>query len=1299
MPDSTAAKSFEDVRNAEAQEIGRARRARRAQGDKPQKTNAPPEGEPASQLVGLAFSGGGIRSATFNLGVVQGLANLGLLPIFDYLSTVSGGGYIGTWLTAWIRRRGLPEVETGLKTKRADRGNAQEPSQIRFLREYSNYLTPKLGLASGDTWAFVGAYIRNLLLNQIILVLVLISLLLLSRPFLLYFWMIAGGNPSIWKLPLAAAVLLGVALGTSLANLSSQAQQKGDEPAGKVLADPWQIDLLVVLPTLAALWLLWAWWWGFLRAWERYHIPGAAWHLKLSAYPCWWVFLHPGDLICGTAWGLPVVAGVSFMVLWAAGWIGGEFVRWLLPKEKKQPGRFQAAFHAAKMAVAQAGFPVVQIILWAGIPGVIGGFLSEGLTREFEKYATPGFRIPEWHFASWGFPVVVFIFLFVQTLHIGLVGKGFTEDAREWWGRLGGILSLMTLCLSALFFISLDGTWAVGWLGQHHVNRWVLASLWAAITGTGVVAGKAPVKSDGGVTLSPSLAAKVAPPVFVLGLLLILSMFTNTVLPNVVGLAHGWLGSWTAKVNSLLGTWPSPISDAHSSWGRIESTLDGCLWIYIALFFGAALFLSWREGINRFSMHSLYRNRLVRCYLGASNDQRDPQPFTGMDPKDDSILFGELLADGGGHYAGPFPVYNTTLNLLSTKNLAWQQRKGASFVFTPIYSGFEFVSPKGERISALRETSVFEKKLKLGLAMAISGAAASPNMGSHSTPALSFLMTVFNVRLGWWLGNPLYPPKIWGSMGPGVGLFYLIFELMGHTTYTNRYVYLSDGGHFENLGVYELVRRRCRFIVVCDSGEDHALHFGDLGNAIEKCRTDFGVDIEIDIEPLRRQKDSGNSKWHCAVGTIHYEMVDSKLPSGTLLYMKPTLTGDEPTDVQRYADQCPAFPHQSTADQWFNESQFESYRALGQHIVESTIGVIGDRKEMDEMDIEGLFVELRQHWYPPSRFVQASFTKHTATYSGLLERMRTNKDLEFLDAQIYPEWPSLIGTKLEKQRAAIWLPAKASEKRAGFYFCNELIQLMEDAYLDLNLEADFDHPDNRGWMNLFRHWSWSGMFCATWAISAGIYGARFQNFCGRHLDLHPGKVGIRNSPVKWQPGMSEDEETSFWSRAETDHGIDFWEAELIRLFIQEGWYGGPDDKMTAAMRQDKELALSHLYIIPFDMVVESPRKEHRQKLQFNVGFALALIPDPDGARADIVYFRIQDHMRKMGLARAALGELMRQYGTGLRNGVHPTLSFDGREQLPGGASKWEAYPSGEAAQKFADLFESVKLHLSQMIGS
>src|SRR5437763_3135157 len=102
----------------------------------------------------LCISGGGIRSATFGLGILQGLARCGLLDRFHYLSTVSGGGYIGSWLTAWISRckRGIAEVSENLARHRSDARPNPEPEEIQNLRSYSNYLSPQLGLLSADTW-------------------------------------------------------------------------------------------------------------------------------------------------------------------------------------------------------------------------------------------------------------------------------------------------------------------------------------------------------------------------------------------------------------------------------------------------------------------------------------------------------------------------------------------------------------------------------------------------------------------------------------------------------------------------------------------------------------------------------------------------------------------------------------------------------------------------------------------------------------------------------------------------------------------------------------------------------------------------------------------------------------------------------------------------------------------------------------------------------------------------------------------------------------------------------------------
>src|SRR5262249_41150452 len=142
------------------------------------------------------------------------------------------------------------------------------------------------------------------------------------------------------------------------------------------------------------------------------------------------------------------------------------------------------------------------------------------------------------------------------------------------------------------------------------------------------------------------------------------------------------------------------------------------------------------------------------------------------------------------------------------------------------------------------------------------------------------------------------------------------------------FVDLSDGGHFENLGIYELIRRRCKYIIASDAAQDSDFAFEDLGNAIRKCRADFGVEIEIDVSRIRPDAASGRSHAHCAVGRVLYPKTPDGAPSmtGFLLYIKASMTGDEPSDVLEYQQLHPEFPHQTTADQWFDESQFESYR-------------------------------------------------------------------------------------------------------------------------------------------------------------------------------------------------------------------------------------------------------------------------------------------------------------------------------------------------------------------------------------
>ena len=240
--------------------------------------------------------------------------------------------------------------------------------------------------------------------------------------------------------------------------------------------------------------------------------------------------------------------------------------------------------------------------------------------------------------------------------------------------------------------------------------------------------------------------------------------------------------------------------------------------------------------------------------------------------------------------------------------------------------------------------------------MAASGAAASPNMGYHTKASVAALLAIFNVRLGWWTGNPRNPIT-WDRYAPG--FWYLFAELMGKATDRDRYVYLSDGGHFENLGLYELVRRRVRFIICSDADADHAFAFEDLGSAIEKCRCDFGVEIKLQAQlTMAPTEFAPYRKAHYAVGEIRYP----GQASGLLLYLKSSLTNDEPPDVLGRRAEDSAFPHDSTANQFFNESAFEAYRALGDHMMSIILGkaelnkVQGSSRDL----VHALYHKLRQ---------------------------------------------------------------------------------------------------------------------------------------------------------------------------------------------------------------------------------------------------------------------------------------------------------------------------------------------------
>ena len=848
------------------------------------KRKVPARKRPLEQdIVGLAFSGGGIRSATFNLGVIQALASKNLLRFVDYLSTVSGGGYIGSWLSSWVYyvslksgndHNHIAQIEEELNRQPQHIGDFAEPPQIHFLRRYSNYLTPRLGVLSGDTLAFLGTYIRNLLLNQMILVAALLALLVIPRALGLVFWHFYDPTTAYVSAILAVLLLLVVAVGVAL---NSHAKPYAPRNVVYLVAVPQ--FFFCVLTTYAL--------WQFVTA---DGVDGTVKKWLLPDTLSTGMYLVGGTtIVYAILWFLAVAVGL----LLEAGTRGGKIPQLYL---------------------------VLAPALWSFPAGAVAGalllFVSAGLAHGGAKpYSI-------WYVLTFHVPLVTLLVMLVGVIHLGLIGRAYGDGLREWWARLGGVILAMTfvwffVCLLTLFFpmwiahlwhllTSTDTSWrasakkilsGMGITGA--VTGWVTATLKGLFAAKGTQTGPR-TQSTG----REDRLAQLAPPIFVFGLILILSMSLYFLVPAVAGGAA-----------------------AATYW----EVLSGANWRMVVVFglcsYALSRFLGYRVDVNEFSLHNAYRNRIVRCYMGATNCDRHPQPFTGFDESDN--IFMHHLQEVGA----PFHIVNATLNVVKGKELALQSRKARSFTFTPLYSGFDYSE---NNLGSYRLTENYSRNSRysggrLGTAMAISGAAASPNMGHYSTGAVSFLLTIFSVRLGWWLGNPM-KQESWESKYPRSSWKALMNELTGTTNEDQSDVYLSDGGHFENLAIYELIRRRCRVIIACDAGADPSCVCNDLASAVEKCRVDFNTRIDIDIKDIRPsfslfpgdQKMRG-SETPFTLGTIHYP----DETQGTLIYIKPSLNAQLPQDVLAYARLAEAFPHQSTVDQFFDEAQFESYRALG----------------------------------------------------------------------------------------------------------------------------------------------------------------------------------------------------------------------------------------------------------------------------------------------------------------------------------------------------------------------------------
>jgi hypothetical protein len=616
-----------------------------------------PEGRSA-----LCLSGGGIRSAAYGLGILQGLAQQGLLDKFDFLSTVSGGGYIGSWLSAWIHRHpdGLSGVSNELARKNSPSGNLldkvpfqTEPRSTRFLRAYSRYLNPKSGFFSADTWTWIGIYLRNLLLNWVAIVPVFLFLLAIPRLYVTQLTpdFFEAYSPSTEKmkqiefwLASASAVLAILCATLSRPSDSDRATETSTIPRRKLLrfgglrerlkTQPWILTLgvfpLVIFSCLLTLVIK-----ELPSIVEEFYPAPFIWIGQ------WLPFSEPFSELMKLPISL-MLWGESIVVL---SWL---FCINLLPPRPL----FKRCTELLAMLVAGA-------ITW-GMLGWLAGFTRFSLEGQS---VVSFFSFPaRLTYAVLAGPLVIAVSLVGMTLFIGFVSK-FTwidDEDYEWWARFGGWLLIVatswlviniTVIIGPIILIQSPKIMAAAG-GTSGLVAILLgkSSLTSALLKIPAFISKKPGYFFNFGTNMLAIAATIFICIFLAFLSLVSTAFLN-LLAGIINSLDPTIGaSFPLQPigNFEFGAGCVASSDALPEFSLALSkvalihldilcltppqlVLSGMLIILLI-----AMIASWSIDLNKFSLHGAYRNRLIRTFLGASrDDDRKPNPFTGFDPVDD----------------------------------------------------------------------------------------------------------------------------------------------------------------------------------------------------------------------------------------------------------------------------------------------------------------------------------------------------------------------------------------------------------------------------------------------------------------------------------------------------------------------------------------------------------------------------------------------------------------------------------------------------------------------------------------
>ncbi|NJD91072.1 MAG: hypothetical protein FIA91_06095 [Geobacter sp.] len=869
----------------------------------------------AQDGVGLALSGGGIRSATIGLGLVQGVARLGLLPRIDLISTVSGGGYLGSFLGRLIQSKGevmtdpTPPVHQAAKDLATGEDGPSFP--LRWLRENGFYLAPN---GSGDEGVMAAITLRNWAAIWSVMSLFLLTLMLLLNGLrLVVVPMVFGGIASLMSSP-------------ELANDTCSMLRMLLPPPWPLLGDhfwwsPWcvipiPVLLLGVLPPGILYWIQPS------SHDVRLRLKLLSLALIMPVTGLLLLFLASCQLLNNWLYWVEISAGASFVAMGLYQSRARYEARRITPESdglvSQIRWQFSHQLHNGLRLLALA----VAVALGDTASQTIYAVVMEGGLNALEIWA-----------GGIATALVVLVPLSRKALNLLPSGKEKVKLPVTLITWVAAILLALTVLLTLG-----TATQAITWGFKRPQEP-----------GQTQTAGSLLLRSASLKNANISVRLKDVPT---------RATLDKTVTRDTTEV----MVSLPAEQNLLLEVNPA----AAGNDAGVSSSSSTSLFISLAL----AAFLSLICGrhlsfLNRSSLATFYQNRLARTFLGASNPLRQNGNTSVREvmPGDD-ILWTDYKPHAFG---GPLHIVNVTINETVDGKSQVQQRdrKGLGMAVGPcgISVGVRhhayWGSPVLSGLPIQQGYAVFPAKgfkpenLTLSQWMGISGAAVNTAMGSYTSLGLSLLCGLFNVRLGyWWDSGRRRREKGWlGWLSLGFPVQgRMVNELLAMFPGTAaRLWFLSDGGHFENSGIYEMARRRVRYIIYSDAGADADYTFADLANLTLKLRADFGAELEfftpeemekinhpalVSWDRLKPDPQTGTMPGHGTLARVRYPEGGESL----VIVLKPGLTGDEPLDLRYYKTGHPDFPHQSTMDQFFDEPQWESYRKLGEHMALEIFG-------------------------------------------------------------------------------------------------------------------------------------------------------------------------------------------------------------------------------------------------------------------------------------------------------------------------------------------------------------------------